>query len=718
MKGPGNSLGRAASHRAQDRPISRLLRDACRAAPGAALACGIVSSTTLAAPGDLDLAFGDVGRLVLPDSLGAASSLAKQDDSVIVAGGEVVSDFYSSANDEAHGCAHRLSGTGTLDAAFTAPGLDDVMVVDAEVQLDGKIVGVGKRNAGGGIKQVAFRLERDGSLDTAFGPDGVVELPSLTNVRSVAVDPGGTVAIAGTFGGENPRASLVVLRLLPTGEPDESFGTAGVFSISADIEEFLIPARILSAENSGYRITENDFPSIGPSGCRVLALTANGSVDDSFGNHGYAGLGTSGEPVCNSMVELPGGSLVVVGFEDSQPLVVRLLASGALDPNFAAEPLADTSLSEATDVAVDPDSGSIAVVLDDTLNGAGEPGFVVARLQADGALDQLFGDGGATWVDLSGVNGNPAFAVPGDVTVLQDGDVLVAGGSNGSTAFVARLVGSSGNDGPGVLGVRNFRIETTEDAQQAIVTVRRMGGKTGTVSVAYATDASPSDVYHATEGQDFTAVSGRLEWADGDASEKQLIVSIAPDDDLPEETEEFAVELSDVQGGAGLGTREATVSIASDAPAAGMFSIDSEIHVDEADTTAQVYISRDYYYEGAVSVTVTLASGTATSGEDFAAEPFTVSWGDGEFSRKLIQIPITDDSSDEPEEQFSLQLSDATGGAIIGPRNTATVSIADNDAAPPPPPDEGGGGGGGRIGFGAWLLLGIARLARLRRSPR
>ena len=35
----------------------------------------------------------------------------------------------------------------------------------------------------------------------------------------------------------------------------------------------------------------------------------------------------------------------------------------------------------------------------------------------------------------------------------------------------------------------------------------------------------------------------------------------------------------------------------------------------------------------------------------------------------------------ESQEQFSLRLSDATGGAIIGPRATASVSIADNDTA-------------------------------------
>ena len=31
---------------------------------------------------------------------------------------------------------------------------------------------------------------------------------------------------------------------------------------------------------------------------------------------------------------------------------------------------------------------------------------MLARMQADGAVDQIFGDGGSTWVDLPEVNGN------------------------------------------------------------------------------------------------------------------------------------------------------------------------------------------------------------------------------------------------------------------------------------------------------------------------
>ena len=80
---------------------------------------------------------------------------------------------------------------------------------------------------------------------------------------------------------------------------------------------------------------------------------------------------------------------------------------------------------------------------------------MVARLQADGALDELFGDGGATWVDLPDVDGRTAFAVPGDVTVLENSDVLVSGGV--VTPFVARLVGGERQRQSGRLGVSEFR---------------------------------------------------------------------------------------------------------------------------------------------------------------------------------------------------------------------------------------------------------------------
>jgi len=136
--------------------------------------------------------------------------------------------------------------------------------------------------------------------------------------------------------------------------------------------------------------------------------------------------------------------------------------------------------------------------------------------------------------------------------------------------------------------------------------------------------------------------------------------------------------------------------------------------VNEQDGIAYVNISRNYSSSGAVSVTLTLASDTATAGDDFDADPVTVSWADGDSEWKTVNVPLVNDTVDEGTEQFSFQLSDPTGGAIVGPRATGKVSILDDDPAAPPPSS---GGGGGSVGLGSLLALGLLRLLRGNRGP-
>jgi hypothetical protein len=105
---------------------------------------------------------------------------------------------------------------------------------------------------------------------------------------------------------------------------------------------------------------------------------------------------------------------------------------------------------------------------------------------------------------------------------------------------------------------------------------------------------------------------------------------------------------------------------------------------------------------------LTPGSGTATSGDDFDVQPVTFAWADGESDPKFISIPIRDDPNEEPSETFTVELSNPTGGAIIGPRSSATITIGASDE-PPPPPLSGTSGGGG-LGFLSLLLLGIAQV--------
>ena len=95
--------------------------------------------------------------------------------------------------------------------------------------------------------------------------------------------------------------------------------------------------------------------------------------------------------------------------------------------------------------------------------------------------------------------------------------------------------------------------EVDEDAGHAVLTVVRAGGAEGAVSVAYATSDGS-----ALAGEDYTAVSGTLTWADGDGADKTILVPIY-DDDIPQGDRSFFVTLSEPAGGALLGAPDSAV---------------------------------------------------------------------------------------------------------------------------------------------------------------
>ena len=50
---------------------------------------------------------------------------------------------------------------------------------------------------------------------------------------------------------------------------------------------------------------------------------------------------------------------------------------------------------------------------------------------------------------------------------------------------------------------------------------------------------------------------------------------------------------------------------------------------------------------------------------------------------KTVQIPVLNDSTDEPDETVSLSLSNFAGGATVGNPNAAMLTLVDDDAAAP-----------------------------------
>jgi V8-like Glu-specific endopeptidase len=125
--------------------------------------------------------------------------------------------------------------------------------------------------------------------------------------------------------------------------------------------------------------------------------------------------------------------------------------------------------------------------------------------------------------------------------------------NNNSAVIGSEKLTVTASSSAGTLQLSSSAYSVTEDGGQAAITVRRISGSDGAVSVDYATSDDT-----ATAGSDYTDTSGRLNWNDGDAANKTFRVSII-DDSVQETDETFIVSLDNATGGTVLGSPDTAV---------------------------------------------------------------------------------------------------------------------------------------------------------------
>jgi len=113
---------------------------------------------------------------------------------------------------------------------------------------------------------------------------------------------------------------------------------------------------------------------------------------------------------------------------------------------------------------------------------------------------------------------------------------------------------------------------------------------------------------------------------------------------------------------------------------------------------------------GNATVKYTTVDGTAKAGTRYNQSAGIVSFADGE-TVKIILLKFINNLTADPNEVFTVVLSDPTGGAVVGTPGTVTITILDNDGgggnttttSPSSSPSSAGpSAAGGTITFGAW----------------
>lgn len=196
------------------------------------------------ANGERDTAFaGGSGRveISLTDDAGIArpdflDGLALQPDGKVLAAGTTTGEI----NEEGESVVVRLLDDGQLDTTFGDGGVARVETGPFErftgvsVQSDGSVVAAGltfndERTV---QRMLLVRFDATGVLDPAFGDGGVVtnKAAPQSEATDVTVDAGDRIVVVGHGVDDSNESgkSWLVVRHLPNGELDESFGDGGV----------------------------------------------------------------------------------------------------------------------------------------------------------------------------------------------------------------------------------------------------------------------------------------------------------------------------------------------------------------------------------------------------------------------------------------------------------------------------------------------------------
>jgi uncharacterized delta-60 repeat protein len=385
------------------------------------------------------------------------------DRSIIVVGSSSAPEPGRSLNVLKYAPDFSLDGTFGIGGVVRIPGNSIGQASDVAVQADGKIVVLGSH----GIA----RLDPFGALDPSFRGDGIAS----SGGDKLAIQGDGKIVVVCC----GVNSGLWRLRRLhPNGNPDLTFGVAGLVELTE--EDFQQPdptAMDLAIQPDGKIIVVGGSRGADTRGTVVLAarFNADGTLDEPFGGGDFDGIvvvspfqswGALARSV-RSIALQPDGKILIGGSIESRSdcfaydfMVARLFEYGDLDFNFGTNGLASVGFADCADhsfvydLAVQDDNRIVAVGTTffdcETAYGDSCPKVSIARLMPDGELDKTrlspeliigFAGNGKTVTDF-GANSRAWGAAVRFDRILVSGDVGEFPGPIAGDLLLARYVAS------------------------------------------------------------------------------------------------------------------------------------------------------------------------------------------------------------------------------------------------------------------------------------
>lgn len=301
-----------------------------------------------------------------------------------------------------------------------------------------------------------------GAVDSSFGQGGTVTVPygSIAEASAVAIQSNGDIVTAGstTVAGQN---EILVTRMTPSGALDPTFGSNGIVTVSVNGGGFCDSGDALKIQPDGKIVVvgAGRTGAGGPLGFAVIRLDTNGDQDATFGHNGIATVSIGSSATASAVAIQPDGKIAVGGvatIDHNEFAAARFNANGTLDQSFG----------DGGTITVPP-AGAVwgmALQADGKMVLAGEAALgdpqtsnaqqmMAVRLTGAGQLDPGFGSGGVVMLPIGSTARGFGVALQPDGKILLTGPAFTTTG----VALTVRLNPDGGVDSSfGVAGISAY----------------------------------------------------------------------------------------------------------------------------------------------------------------------------------------------------------------------------------------------------------------------
>jgi uncharacterized delta-60 repeat protein len=341
-----------------------------------------------------------------------------------------------------------VAAPGDLDPSYGVNGVaafkfgpsPDALYATA-IQPDGKILSAGYSYTDVSSMDVALvRQLPDGTLDSTFGVGGrvIVNAGPGTNAQAMAIllQSDGKIVTPGLCS-DGLVQYPCVFRFLPNGALDSTFGTAGLSRLTSSPATYMAAAirpddRFLIASSLAFQ-----------PGVLVRQLTPDGNLDAAFGSLGQFSFLLPDARVAGVVIQ-GDSKIVVTGRQgDGNFFAARMLPTGAMDGTFGAFGIRSVAIGQVADggiSALQPDGKLVLAGCSyaDSIGTGYKRSVVLLRLDPNGQPDAAFGIGGLARQPLanpgSPINPGSADCVS-DVAIQPDGRIAMTGWAYSTNDF-------------------------------------------------------------------------------------------------------------------------------------------------------------------------------------------------------------------------------------------------------------------------------------------